>query len=233
MSVALAMKMAMYCFLLLLMIVVAEIEVNQNECLEARCGEYGPAIKFPFLLKDKQPDYCGYPGFSASCTTTNDTAIELSTPMRHKFLIRNIDYKSQTVKVYDPNHCSQKLLLNFPNRSIPPFQFINWDPYNKTLFNCSSSSRTLYSHYQIPCLDDSRYQIYIISSSIDIDLRFFVSCTKMYDLNGIPEELYSRVNDVQLEWSEPNCGACEAKGKTCKVKNFSTQHETECVRKGT
>ncbi|KAF3432840.1 hypothetical protein FNV43_RR23942 [Rhamnella rubrinervis] len=230
MSVALEMKMVMYCFWLLLMIVVAETGVGQNECSEARCSEHGPAIKFPFRVKDRQPDYCGYPGFSASCTTTNDTALELSTSMHHKFLIRKINYKSQTIQVYDPDNCSQKLLLNFPNRSIPPFQFSNWNPYYHTLFNCSSSSRTGYG--LIPCLSDSGYQIKIFFSDDDIDDLLFVSCTKMYDLKGIPYEMSSQVSDVQLEWSKPNCGACEAKGKICRVKNFSTQHETECVRKG-
>ncbi|KAJ6959247.1 hypothetical protein NC653_037534 [Populus alba x Populus x berolinensis] len=27
------------------------------------CGNRGPDIRFPFRIKDKQPDHCGYPGY--------------------------------------------------------------------------------------------------------------------------------------------------------------------------
>nr|XP_048330647.1 rust resistance kinase Lr10-like [Ziziphus jujuba var. spinosa] len=51
----------------------------RKECSESRyCRENGPPIRFPFRLKHRHPDSCGYPGFSVSCTSTNHTALELS-----------------------------------------------------------------------------------------------------------------------------------------------------------
>ncbi|GMP67733.1 hypothetical protein CsSME_00027616 [Camellia sinensis var. sinensis] len=38
--------------------------LNSDECtVTQRFGEYGPDIRFPFWLKDHQPNHCGYPGF--------------------------------------------------------------------------------------------------------------------------------------------------------------------------
>ncbi|GMP67740.1 hypothetical protein CsSME_00027622 [Camellia sinensis var. sinensis] len=34
--------------------------LNSDECtVTQRCGEYGPDIRFPFWLKDHQPNHCG------------------------------------------------------------------------------------------------------------------------------------------------------------------------------
>ncbi|KAH7538206.1 hypothetical protein FEM48_Zijuj03G0174300 [Ziziphus jujuba var. spinosa] len=228
--------MAKYCIgLLLLTIVVADIGLGaaQNECSESRyCRENGPPIRFPFRLKQRHPDYCGYPGFSVSCTSSNDTALELSIDsIPINFFVRNIDYKSQSIHIYDPNHCYEKLLLNIFYPSIPPFQLTNLYPYNCTLFNCSSLLELRYA-FRISCLGDSKYQIYIIESADDIYDRSYVSCTKMYDLPGCPVKMYNQANDVQLKWSKPKCGACETKGDRCKFKNNNTRHETACLRKG-
>ncbi|RXI05145.1 hypothetical protein DVH24_006402 [Malus domestica] len=65
----------------------------QNECTESRCGDYGPPIRFPFRLREKQPSHCGYPGFDLSCDRSNNTVLEL--PVSVKFFITSINYKSQ------------------------------------------------------------------------------------------------------------------------------------------
>ncbi|KAH7528583.1 hypothetical protein FEM48_Zijuj05G0087400 [Ziziphus jujuba var. spinosa] len=217
-------EMVMYCIglLLLLMmmmtIVVADIGLGaaRKECSESRYyTENGPPIRFPFRLKHKHPDSCGYPGFSVSCTSSNHTALELSIDsIRINFLIRKIDYKSQALHIYDLNHCYEKLFSNHP--SIPHFQLISRYAYNYTLFNCSSLLELTYSQ-QISCSGDSRYQIYLVDSGYYINYhRFFLSCTKLYDLPGYLDEKSSQlVNDIQLKWSKPKCGACEAKCQTC------------------
>ncbi|KAJ6370423.1 hypothetical protein OIU76_028658 [Salix suchowensis] len=43
------------------------------------CGNDGPDIRFPFRIKDEQPDHCGYPGFDLSCSDDNSTVLELPT----------------------------------------------------------------------------------------------------------------------------------------------------------
>ncbi|PQM36959.1 rust resistance kinase Lr10-like [Prunus yedoensis var. nudiflora] len=50
----------------------------------------------------------------------------------------------------------------------------------------------------------------------------------MYNLSSVPYWSYKPAN-LYLEWSEPNCGQCEAKGKMCRLKNNGTKSEIECV----
>ncbi|KAI8007161.1 putative RING-H2 finger protein ATL21A [Camellia lanceoleosa] len=51
---------------------------DSDECAVTRsCGDYSPDIRFPFWLRDHQPNHCGYPGFQLSCSRTNDTLLEI------------------------------------------------------------------------------------------------------------------------------------------------------------
>ncbi|THG15068.1 hypothetical protein TEA_019368 [Camellia sinensis var. sinensis] len=50
---------------------------DSDECAVTRCGDDGPDIRFPFWLKDHQPNHCGYPGFQLSCSPTKDTLLDL------------------------------------------------------------------------------------------------------------------------------------------------------------
>ncbi|KAM1815037.1 hypothetical protein PS1_028652 [Malus domestica] len=80
----------------------------QNECTESHCGNYGPPIRFPFRLKDKQPSHCGYPGFDLSCDRSNNTVLEL--PVSVTLSVTSINYKSQVIQVFDPDHCVPRYL---------------------------------------------------------------------------------------------------------------------------
>ncbi|CAK7322572.1 unnamed protein product, partial [Dovyalis caffra] len=62
----------------------------------ASCGNHGPVIRFRFRIKDKKPEYYGYPGFDVSCTEHNYAVLELPTSV--KLYIRSIDYESQVLK---------------------------------------------------------------------------------------------------------------------------------------
>lgn len=61
MSNFLKMLLSFICFLFVT--IFAEVGATANECVISRCSHHGPAIRFPFWLKDSQPDHCGYPGF--------------------------------------------------------------------------------------------------------------------------------------------------------------------------
>nr|POF07615.1 hypothetical protein CFP56_51916 [Quercus suber] len=61
---------------ILFVLFIVDFGEGYNGCPELRCGEDGPAIRFPFLLKDRQPDQqCGYPGFDLYCSDNNDMII--------------------------------------------------------------------------------------------------------------------------------------------------------------
>ncbi|KAM5550744.1 hypothetical protein ABKV19_027202 [Rosa sericea] len=200
---------------------------NQNTCRVLMCGEYGPAIRFPFSLKGSHPENCGYPGFLVSCNEKNETILELPIPV--KFAIKTIDYKNQIIQLYDPENCLLVKLLKIQNMSISPFHYSKDQMDNITLFNCSSGERQGAFH-PVPCFEGpAGYQIYWLYSGYDTDGIPLLSCTKMNDYS-VPYSLPI----LYLEWSEPNCIPCEAHGKICGSKNNGTEStETECLyRKG-
>ncbi|CAB4268556.1 unnamed protein product [Prunus armeniaca] len=153
-------------FFILLFMVGLKVNIGacQNECSELRCGDFGPPIKFPFQLKDKQPDHCGYPGFDLSYNGSNNTVLEL--PISVKFNVTHINYKSQVIQVVDPDGCVPRQLHKL-NLSASAFQFKGDYQYDYTLFNCSPADRNLY--YQIPCLSETSHQILAISSHSSMD----------------------------------------------------------------
>ncbi|CAL8115621.1 unnamed protein product [Prunus armeniaca] len=220
-------------FFILLFMVGFKVNIGacQNECSEElRCGDSGPPIKFPFRLKDKHHDHCGYPGFDLSCNGSNNTVLEL--PISVKFTVTHINYKSQVIQVADPDGCVLRQLHKL-NLSASAFQFKGGGYQGDyTLFNCSPADGNLY--YQIiPCLSGTNHQILAIHSSFFIDEVPISSCTKLYNLPPVPLDIFESENVLRLEWFKPECKHCERKGGKCKLKNNNdTESETECFKVG-
>ncbi|XP_050221736.1 rust resistance kinase Lr10-like [Mercurialis annua] len=197
-----------------------------NLCQETRCRSNGPPIRFPFRIKNKQPDLCGYPGFDLSCTESKHTLLEL--PNSVKLYIDRIDYVSQVLYTYDPNNCLPKQILNF-KLSNTPYKygyFIQSDYY---LFNCSSLDRNEY--VRMPCLSVPGYDVYAFIAETNVMFTDLAFCTKMYNVSSVPLEFVSSDNVLQLNWTRPGCGICEGQGMNCKFRENSTRFETECVEK--
>ena len=84
---------------------------EQDDCIDQRCGQHGPEIRFPFRLEGLQPQRCGYSrSFDLSCSKDNQTLFQL--PTSAKFLVKKIDYKTQTIHLADPDACLPKLIRN-------------------------------------------------------------------------------------------------------------------------
>ncbi|GMY20149.1 putative ring-h2 finger protein atl21a [Fagus crenata] len=180
--------------LLLVLFIVNLGEGQSNGCSEElRCGKDGPAIRFPFRLKDTQPDHCGYPGFDLSCTYQNDTLIQVS----------------------DPHNCFPRHIQGLKLSSWP-FQSNEIYISDYSIFNCMRTSTT---NYLIGCLSNPRYSVYAVDSSEDINN--LISCTKMYKVSSVPFSIWNSPF-FELKWSRPMCGHCEVKGKKCRLKNNST-----------
>lgn len=129
---------AIFILLFFLKLVAREVAAGaagggEQECIPTRCYNHhgGPAIRFPFRLKDHHPDHCGYPGFDLACSE-NTTMLELpfsssSSAGVVKLAVRKIDYKSQLIHTYDPHGCfprQLRILFLFPYLSTTssPFQ---------------------------------------------------------------------------------------------------------------
>ncbi|XP_012066194.2 rust resistance kinase Lr10 isoform X2 [Jatropha curcas] len=197
-------------------------------CKESKCNRHGPAVRFPFRIKNRQPDHCGYPefGFDLSCTENKETMIQL--PDSVELLVKDIDYVSQVIYTTDPQNCLPKQLSNF-NLSGSSFRFLNEDSNSFVLFKCPKGSSEF---LQMPCASANEYQINVFSSGISIDNVGLLYCTKMYDVLPFPSEMIDGGGNIlHLTWYNPSCGFCAAQGKYCRLKANSTQFETECSGK--
>ncbi|GMN52774.1 hypothetical protein TIFTF001_021929 [Ficus carica] len=208
-----------------------ELKAGQDHeymyCEESRCGENEPPIRFPFRLKDSQPSHCGYPGFDLSCTSSDRTALVL--PLS-KLYVQDIDYVSQEIIVYDPYDCLEvQLIQQIVNLSSNFIHFKYRSRMNNSsyvVFNCSQEDtyRSLcFSSVLLP----SNREIQDMSEST-------LYCTKMYEIESLPDDLYMLWKNAglsfSLTWSKPDCRGCEAEGKRCKLtKHAGAEHdETEC-----
>ncbi|KAM5551351.1 hypothetical protein ABKV19_026265 [Rosa sericea] len=196
---------------------------------KSRSCKHGPDIKFPFSFKGSHPENSGYPGFLVSCNEKQKTILELPIPV--KFPIKTIDYKAQKIQLYDPENCLLMKLLKVHNMPISPFNYSKDQMTDITLFNCSLAERQSYMD-PVPCFKGPGYQIYSVSSSQNIEDLPLLSCTKMRNLSLVPYSYRSYAHptpNLYLEWSEPNCGQCEANGTICDFKkNGTTSSEIEC-----
>ncbi|KAM4068777.1 hypothetical protein ACB094_12G038200 [Castanea mollissima] len=211
--------------LLLFVLFIVDLGEGHNSCPELQCGN-GPPIRFPFRLKDRQPDqHSGYPGFDLYCSHNNDTVLELPTSV--KAFVKNIDYKSQLIEVTDSDNCFPRKILGL-NLSSPPFQFPN-PLSNYSLFSCTPETDTEYSYQviQVPCLNSASASVLAFRSDVDIDDLPILSCTKMYTVSSVPYNIWDSPS-LELTWSGPKCGHCEGKGKICRFENNSTDLKTEC-----
>lgn len=183
---------------------------DHEYCPELRCGRHGPAIRFPFQLKDRHPNYCG---FQLSCTHTKDTVLELPIPV--KLFVKKIDYKSQKIHVYDPHgQCLPRQLLGI-NLSYISSAFQVKKDYHEylddfALFNCSHTKPGY--NPRISCLSGSTYQVYALYHDRDIANWPKPPCTKVNNLTSFP----TRIIDVLIRfftWNGPDQPADTAKFK--------------------
>ncbi|KAL7150114.1 hypothetical protein ABFS83_05G087600 [Erythranthe nasuta] len=215
--------MSPFVYFLLFLPLVVLVLGNDDDCMPTSCRKHGPTIRFPFIRKNQQPQHCGYPGFDLYCDHKNDTILVL--PFSINVVVRNIDYASQKILVYDQEICLPKKLHDL-NLAASPFLTNFLSDY--ILFNCSDPPKRDLG-FVIPCLGDSTYQIYAVNSKSSMELLPLTSCTKTYEFKSIPWRIFKE-NSFSLEWSEPACFKCENKGQRCSSYNSTTSdRHIECL----
>lgn len=213
------------------------------DCSILSCPAGGPLVRFPFRLRRIQYKRCGYPKFGLSCSNQTQRTT-LSLPGSGAFLVKRIDYRSQTLWINDPNKCLPKRLLADPfSLHDTPFSFLG-DPKNYTFLNCSSSqtTSTLPAPTSISCLSSEEYKVYAVPSS-----EYYASAPAAApSSSSSPPELCSVISTalvprgvtyeweinmdgsvsrggVALTWSQPDCSDCEARNKICGVDTDTRQ----------
>ncbi|ESQ43903.1 hypothetical protein EUTSA_v10006034mg [Eutrema salsugineum] len=189
-------------------------------------------VRFPFWLFPKQPESCGQTGFNLLCTDHQETTIKL--PNSGTFLVRDIDYRLQRIRLNDPKKCLAKRLLTFDASGSPfsPLHLLNY-----VFFSCPREEDVNHSLYKpIHCLGNSTSSFYAtrleLAASMPPSCRIFkkslipVSEPMAY-MAGFAGDLNDQ--DLWLKWDSPNCSVCEAKANLrCGFINNTTL-QVQCV----
>ncbi|KAL3819947.1 hypothetical protein ACJIZ3_005852 [Penstemon smallii] len=231
----------MIVFFVFLMMMIVSTKA-QDDCRPTICHKSGPIIRFPFRLKGRQPEHCGYPGFDLSCNSHNSLEFDFQFPIRAstrntvlpilaKAKVQAIDYQAQVIRVVVLNgSCFPARVPEF-NATPSPFQYNYTD--SLSFFNCSTKRDNQYSLGSIDICDHDTEDFMIYAYSPNSGLSV-LNCTKMYSTSYIPREIFNSPNkyltfpeESVLHWPKPFCGECEERGMYCRLKNNS--NETECV----
>ncbi|EYU32242.1 hypothetical protein ABFS82_02G174700 [Erythranthe guttata] len=204
---------------------------SQNDCRFQSCGENQFLVRFPFRLRgEKQPERCGYPGFDLICTTTtynnkrNSQVPLLNLPYSGDFVIRDINYLTQEIQLYDPNNCLPKRLLNLNLSSSP---FFSGYSENLTFLSCPPEQIANSRFAKIDCLSNSTSSV-LATSSMNLVKALSDNCSTiaalsvpvLWPLQNSNDWLSSDLSgDLMLTWNVPNCEGCEARGGVCGFEN--------------
>ncbi|XP_040988396.1 putative RING-H2 finger protein ATL21A [Juglans microcarpa x Juglans regia] len=222
--------------LFLLLFLLPIIQAKQPCLLSNMCGRKSIPIRFPFQLRHEdqyqegQNNSCGYPGFNLGCNTQGKTVLRL--PYSGDFFVRMIDYEMQMIKLYDPDNCLPRRLLQF-NLSGSPF--VPAFSHEYTFFSCPSHS-TKPGFIAMDCLSNSTTSFFATPSLSTLANSPSPTCKILTTLqvpvteqdlfyDGFSADLNE---DLQLTWSLPDCGKCEEQGFFCGFKN-NTSQETGCL----
>ncbi|KAK7292803.1 hypothetical protein RJT34_15657 [Clitoria ternatea] len=199
-----------------------------NDCQFSVCSNNSFLIRFPFQLEGEQHPYCGYPGFNLTCT--NDSKIVLKLPYSGEFYVRNINYLSQQIQLYDPDDCLPKRLLSL-NFSGSPFIA----PYtrNYTFLRCPSKNAGS-QFIPIDCLSSSTNFVSAIPT-VNLDNSLPESCYVITRLTipvawsgqyqeNIRDDLSE---DLRLTWDKPDCRYCESQEQLCGFES-SNSSQIDC-----
>ncbi|KAH6815452.1 hypothetical protein C2S51_020272 [Perilla frutescens var. frutescens] len=221
---------------------------GQEECQPTSCNPSGPIIRFPFRLKGRQPERCGYPGFDLSCNQGTEfefqfpvraSARNIVLPISAKATVHEIDYANQVIRMSVVSGSCLPGRVPEMSSSPSPFQIYFKIMYayagdGYSLFNCSRElDDTTWAYGPIACLGRGNHRVYAIRSSYSVSDLSLSRCVKMYNVSDVSEVLFHRlsqysVDDTYLHWPQPFCGSCEANAKYCGFKTNATNNQTQC-----
>ncbi|XP_010555723.1 PREDICTED: putative RING-H2 finger protein ATL21A [Tarenaya hassleriana] len=193
-------------------------------CNNAGCRRGDPVIRFPFRVKARQPESCGYRGFDLTCDNA-DNATTISLPSGD-FTVEQIDYAAQEIWINDPDNCLPQRILTL-NLSTTPFSSV----YSRSFsfFNCSTSDYLRFRPLNpIACLSSENSTVFATASPRVVNFLSqtcrFVKRVDVPVLWGFDEQIASSdlSENLWLTWRVPRCRGCEIRGGRCGPKSNST-----------
>lgn len=206
---------------------------HPKECSSSSCGHDDVHVRFPFWLLSKQPELCGHKEFNLHCTISQRTALKL--PKSGTFLVREIDYISQQIRLYDPENCLARKLLTF-DISGSPFSALYL--VNYTFLTCPNEVANPSGFDSIPCLGNST-TLFLATTCSHLVKSMLPSCQIVKTL-AVPvsrpvvagkSRFSTDVNDqdLWLKWDSPSCSDCERDHLRCGFIS-NTSFEVKCFR---
>ncbi|KAJ0430438.1 putative wall-associated receptor kinase, galacturonan-binding domain-containing protein [Helianthus annuus] len=201
-----------------------------NDCTTSYCGQSINGVRFPFRLTDQQPKNCGFAGFDLRCAFPSMLLINI--PGSGEFSVRSIDYRYQSIRIYDPLNCLPARLLTF-NLSNSPFSALYFQTL--TLLSCPSNVTASLAFKHIVCLSNSSFSTFAADSNTDLtSMNGGSGCRITGQLRVPVDQPYSYWyrsplddEDITLTWGKPDCKICERVGRSCGYENSNTQR-TKC-----
>ncbi|KAJ0594342.1 putative transcription factor C2H2 family [Helianthus annuus] len=195
-----------------------------DDCTPASCTPTGPQVRFPFRLRHRQPDRCGFPGFDLSCNKKNQTVLHL--PSSRSFIVKSISYALQVINI-DPDFCSPQGLTGL-NLTDTPFDFSMVERY--TFYNCSLQNIgfTFQSVPMLPfpCLGSANHSVFAVRTVWIPFGDIPASCEDITTISVPTRRFVDFRNELTLLWFAPYCRPCELDGRTCGLKGDG--EETVC-----
>ncbi|WOH15219.1 hypothetical protein DCAR_0934756 [Daucus carota subsp. sativus] len=252
-----AFQVSVYLSWVILVFTIRVVTAEGEECRMTRCSHHGPEIRFPFWLKEKQPEHCGYPGFRVSCHRGKtllhfqylaDTSLQgIQILLSKEVPVRGIQYASQIIN-FDTSYYSTNN-LKFVSKSTlspsekTPLPFQERDPQyypdkdSTSFVSCDSrikgeskvSSESI-SPAILATLSGQSFPVYYFSYYENTASPSINSCSRVFN-SSIPYQYLSGY--FYLQWSTPDCKTCEAKGEHCKLKKDNTTSNNKTANHST
>lgn len=205
-------------------IVAAKTEAAGEKCRITRCSRHGPEIRFPFWVKDRQPEHCGHPGFRISCDKRNtilefqyavNTSLQGTSLLVSKGVpVRSINYTSQEIAAgYSdtfPNFTPNLTLVS--TSMLPTYALYNATIYyhyieNFTFLSCPSTVQSRESTFVNISLHGQAFPVYYFQG-IPTSEPSITSCTKVFH-STLPYYLLRGFELGAMTWSTPNSSNIE------------------------
>ncbi|KAL3751326.1 hypothetical protein ACJRO7_012189 [Eucalyptus globulus] len=211
--------------LFLAILVEAVQSVKYEDCEATRCSKRGPNVSYPFYVRGKGKELCGYPGFEVSC--------EGGETMYDNFSIRSISYEKWSFKLaiqYMNNAgCLAPRPLTYYREKL--FQNSSFHYYLWFFYGCTSTFSTRFGQARLNCTSGGSNHTFVVltrkegwpmqkngscqlSSTIPVEMK-----------EGIPNPTLESINYTMLlrngftmNWTlltKESCAKCRHSGGRC------------------
>ncbi|XP_061361026.1 putative RING-H2 finger protein ATL21A [Gastrolobium bilobum] len=226
-------------FLMFILVLLAHPRTSAGFiCESTSCEIGGLPIQFPFWLRQaNQSQLCGYPGgFELSCSNSTNGQPLITLPEAGDFVVKLFSLENQKIWINDPEECLPSRFMHNHglNLEVSPFRLSDYYTIvDYSFLNCPSNLTSSLLVQPISCLNLSsnnknnnnnnhhlNYSVVAVLSDPPFSTPWTSSCDLISTASIPVSDMVSLFwvdyySDIQLEWDNPNCGSCEARGGRC------------------